>query len=385
MTDQFILIIALSARPFLSALKRAGYKVTAIDAFADTQTIAMADQSIVVPYDQNGFNADALLAAISTLDVAQYLGFLYGSGFDAQPDLLEKIAHILPIIGNPPKVVSDVKTAKTFFGILQQSQVTYPSVYETLPERFHQKSILQKFSGGSGGGHITIVCEQQPDTLTLATESHYFQQYIEGLPVSLLFMADNENIEVIGYNEQWVNSSLGMPFQYAGAVNNIDLPLSAKQQLREAATHLTRKFGLIGLNSVDAILKKNKVYVLEVNPRLSATFELYEDKKGSLIYQHMQVCLKQATLTPYLQPSKQYKAHAIVYAETTITISAQFDWPEWAMDYPRFNMQFPAIILPANAPVCSVIAVAQSADDAKKLAQSRVKELLTLLISNQQD
>ncbi len=72
------------------AAKRAGYSVTAIDAFSDRQTVASADATLLVEYGCDGFNADALLAAVNTLDAGQYMGFVYGSGFEAQPELLEK-------------------------------------------------------------------------------------------------------------------------------------------------------------------------------------------------------------------------------------------------------------------------------------------------------
>lgn len=66
----------------------AGFKVTAIDGFADSQTQAMASLTALAPFDHDGFQAEALLAMIDTLDTAGYVGFVYGSGFEAQPDFV---------------------------------------------------------------------------------------------------------------------------------------------------------------------------------------------------------------------------------------------------------------------------------------------------------
>jgi predicted ATP-grasp superfamily ATP-dependent carboligase len=88
-----ILIIALSARPFATAAKQAGYQVTVIDGFGDAQTQACADEAFIVGFDETGFIADDLLDVINRLDTAQYQGFVYGSGFDGKPALLQEVAN----------------------------------------------------------------------------------------------------------------------------------------------------------------------------------------------------------------------------------------------------------------------------------------------------
>ena len=58
-------------RPHVEAAVKAGFVVTAIDAFADVQTAAMAEKSIAVAYDSQGFHADALIAAVGALDISR--------------------------------------------------------------------------------------------------------------------------------------------------------------------------------------------------------------------------------------------------------------------------------------------------------------------------
>ena len=70
---------------------------------------------MVVAYDRQGFYADTLIAAVDTFDVSRYAGFVYGSGFEAQPELLSRIAAKLPLIGNAPDAVAAVKTQTVFF------------------------------------------------------------------------------------------------------------------------------------------------------------------------------------------------------------------------------------------------------------------------------
>jgi predicted ATP-grasp superfamily ATP-dependent carboligase len=365
-----LLVIALSARPYVEAAKQAGYAVTAIDGFADKQTVELADKTIVVGFDHNGFEADALLGAIQKLDASQYLGFVYGSGLDAQPELLEKIASVIPLIGNSAACVKAVKTASSFFSTLTQCNVAYPQVVDSLIGR-HADGYLSKFAGGCGGTHIKLVSKD--DELAV---NHYYQQHVDGRSVSLLFLANGMQVEVVGFNEQWISPCSEMPFRYGGAVSHLVLSPSIQQQLMEAARRLTKAFGLVGLNSLDALVQDDIVYVLEVNPRLSATVDLYENTESSLLSLHVQAGLRQLNnVSHFNQLAAQSKAHAIVYAPFDMIIPASFDWPDWAVDTPCHDSQEVMV----GVPICSVLAKADDADTAKQLAQTRVKMLLNLL------
>ncbi len=389
----------------------------------------MAEKSIAIAYGRQGFDADALMAALAGLDLNRFIGFVYGSGFEAQPELLVKIAVKLPLIGNCSDTVAAVKTPATFFAALQQLNINHPGVCYSYPEA-HSSDYLIKFAGGSGGTHI----HSANSHACLLTDKYYYQQKINGRPVSLLFLADKHDIEVIGFNEQWLSPSADAPFRYGGAVSNVNLSTGVQQQLINAAQKLTRKFGLLGLNSLDAIVgetvnatgQDGQVFVLEINPRLSATVDLYSDAKQDLFEQHVKVCLYHDDLlirhklnitpvraepveahklihistgsmrTDYLVNSigsiNQYdmnklnlqcKAHAIVYAVEEIKLLAPVLWLDWAIDTPQLSEKM--FIISSGEPVCSVLAYANSADTAKKIAQSRVEIIQNLLQSLNRD
>lgn len=378
-TQKSLLVIALSARPYVEAAKRAGYAVTAIDGFADKQTVEFADKTIVVAFDRNGFEADALLRAIQKLDASQYLGFVYGSGLDAQPELLDKIASVIPLVGNSAASVKAVKTASSFFATLKQCNIAYPLVFDSLTG-MHADSYLTKFAGGCGGTHIKLAGIKLAGQGDKLPANHYYQQYVDGRSVSLLFLANGTQAEVVGFNAQWLSPSVEMPFRYGGAVSHIVLPQAIQQKLMDAAERLSRAFDLVGLNSLDAIVQDDHVYVLEINPRLSATVELYTESR--LLDLHVQASLGQLDhVSHFNRLATQSKAHAIVYAPFDMMIPATFDWPDWTVDTPYHDSQAQAqtIEIVAEAPVCSVLAEADDADTAKQLAQTRVKMLLNLL------
>ncbi len=383
-----ILIIALSSRPFVEAAVNAGYAVTAIDAFADVQTTKLADRVIAVAYGESGFHANDLLAAIDALDLSDFAGFVYGSGFEAQPQLLSKVVERLPLIGNTPDTVAAVKTPAIFFAALEQLQIPYPAVSYKLPEN-PSSPYLVKAVGGSGGIHIAEASHH----IQLG-DHQYYQQKIDGTPVSVLFLSDGQNITIIGFNEQLLSPSIESPYRYGGAVSNVVLPSDVQEVLIDAARKLAQRFCLLGLNSLDAIIdaESGQVSVLEINPRLSATVDLYRGAEQNLFELHVKACRhqldwEQVDLKPVDLKQGQISswhvecvAHAIVYARDELVLPFEFSWPDWVTDTPAPHQD--GCVISPGEPVCSVLGSADDALSAKKLAQARVEMVQNLLQSS---
>lgn len=374
---------------------RAGYSVVVIDAFSDAQTVALAKKTIVVRYGNAGFDADGLLQALHALNdgvfsLTCFAGFSYGSGFEAQPALLRKVISLIPVIGNSAKTLSAVKKSQTFFSVLRQLEVKHPETLAELPPSADFSQYLRKCSGGSGGVHV------HPATSLNGSdrERYYFQRKLDGLPISLLFVANGQDIEVVGFNEQWVNANERMPFRYGGAVSHVALSTSVQRQLFIAAKKITVAFKLLGLNSLDAILHisatgAEEVQVLEVNPRLSATVDLY-DQQRFLFERHIQACLygklgcgKSLQLNVIKSklhqdaPKLASKAHAIVYADSDVEIMADMVWPSWVTDSPVL-FEKPLKFM-SGKPVCSVFSYAEHAEMAKTEVLLRVEQVKSLL------
>ena len=362
----------------MTAAKCAGYKVTAIDAFADAETTALAEAVIVVEYSTNGFKAEALLSAVKSLPLAEYSGFVYGSGLDAQPALLSALAELLPCIGNTADTVAKVKSADVFFAALANHYLNFPPTFldksafdVALNSNVAEQVLLKKSAGGCGGTHI-----QYANTEATNSNNDYFQSYLQGQSISLLFLAAKGNITPIGLNEQWLAPGDSLPFRFGGAVSGAVLSPDVTCQLLHVAQQLTIAFGLKGLNSLDAIVQNDTVYVLEINPRLSATFALYEDA-ADIFTAHLQANVGECSYTK--KASETCHAMAVVYADKPINVSSQFTWPSWVTDTPLVPEELEGIAIVADMPVCTVTANARDALLAKQLAQSRVKMLLEML------
>jgi predicted ATP-grasp superfamily ATP-dependent carboligase len=208
----------------------------------------------------------------------------------------------------------------------------------------------------------------------------YFQREIKGVPVSLLFAADGKLARVIGFNRQLLAPSPAMPYRYGGAVGNTDLPDSIKQQLLHAAQQLTNAIGLRGLNSLDAMMDGEQLWVLEINPRLSASFDLYQAEDLNLFELHMQACAGnsgdwfKASAQALNLLSQKSKAHHVIYASYNLPLPSDLEWPEWVADRPM-----PGSEILAHSPVCTVLAEAENAESAYELIRARVKVIESMI------
>jgi predicted ATP-grasp superfamily ATP-dependent carboligase len=235
---------------------------------------------------------------------------------------------------------------------------------------------LVKALGASGGSHV----QPYSNAKVSLGKQCYAQQKLHGLPVSVLFLAYAQQAALVGFNELMLAPTKALPYRYGGAVSQIDLTASEQDQLLKAAQQLTAEFSLLGLNSLDAVLQDGVAYVLEINPRLSASVGLYETVDGemSLLAMHVAACKQAQTYT--LPSSVAVKsgsvAQAVIYSELPLSIPANFIWPDWVQDCPSPQS---SIQMHAGEPICTVLASADKADAAKQLLAIRVKMLNNLL------
>lgn len=352
-----IIVAAVSARPFVKAAAQAGYEVIAMDVFSDKDTQTAAKKAFKITYANGGFVADELERILSQLNLSEIAGFVYGSGFEAQPDLLDRIEARLRLLGNRPSVVRDLKRPAHFFTLLDTLDIQHPVIsFQALESA---EGWLSKHAGGSGGTHvINAPVGEAPPT------GYYYQKAVKGEPVSMLFLAHAGNVQVIGFNEQWVAYSALQPYRYGGIVGHGNLPESVKSKLLDAAKKLTQAVGLRGLNSLDAIMYQDDIWVLEINPRLSSTFDLYQSLSCNLFDLHVKACSDEV-LGKISVPSLA-KARQVIYAPAELEIPGNQDWPDWVADIPVANSR-----ITANNPVCTVLAEAGNATEARSLVNAR--------------
>lgn len=371
-----LIIASLSANAYAKAAVLAGYQVITLDAFADVDTQETAIQSHVVKQHQGNFDNVDFLIQLQKIVLVNCMGLVYGSGFDGDSHLLAQIAKLVPLIGNTAQIVADIKYPPHFFTVLSSLRISYPPV-SFLPMT-DTTGWLIKYGGGTGGAHIQFAYKQNP-----IDNSAYFQrEIIDAQAVSLLFLSDEKNTQVIGFNQQLISPSATQPFRFSGVVSACPLQETTQHALLKIAQQLTQFYGLRGLNSLDVLIepvgKHEKIHVLEVNPRLSASMACYVAKYPSLMRWHIDACMGNLkdTKACISNRSESATAMAIFYAPSRLVVD-DIAWPNWVADIP-VNQS----IIEYNAPVCTCYATANDYAAAKVLLNDRMQQLNQILATH---
>lgn len=365
---QVYLVVAVSGRAIAEALNVCGYSVAVVDGFADLDTCAAAVVSQKVSRTKFGLDMTEALEAVQKVQNAYCLkGLFYDAALELAPDLLDAMA-IDNVIGNSSATLRRCKDPVEFFSALDKKLIPHPDV-SFKPIKQSSQMWLQKSSRSSGGLGITDSFgrfDQDPGT--------YFQKKMSGMNFSVTFLSTGHKIKVLGYNTLWSKSyGPNIPYLYEGAMNQADLTEEQRCTARDYTTSIACEFNLVGLNSIDFILAGDRVYVLEINPRIPATYELYETRQGNLIREHLDACVH-AKLNP-VQRKPLLRAHAIVYAPVPVQVPPHFDWPLWTADRPH-----PEEVIQKNEPVCSVFAGGKNMFQVRDMVRARKERILNKLM-----
>lgn len=360
MREPPFLIAAVTGRALAASAARAGHAAVVLDCFADQDTRAVATQCRAVRAARRlRFDARALLAAAAELaPPAESAGLVYGSGFEARPGLLTRLARGRCLLGNPPRVMALVKDPRRFFPLLDRLGIRHPQVRYTAPD--NSAGWLLKRAGGAGGTHI-----RHADRGPRAGE--YLQAHEPGHAASALFLADGRRAFLIGFNRQWTSPARnGLPFLYGGGVGRVALPPGLESDVRSRLDALVAATGLVGLNGLDFLVREDEWSALEVNPRPTATMELYDpDFPDGLFDAHVRAV--QGELPEHPAPRGPSRAHAIVLAPAACQVPAGFSFPPWCRDLPAAGLRFSA-----GDPVCTVLADADHPEEALRRVHLRV-------------
>jgi predicted ATP-grasp superfamily ATP-dependent carboligase len=355
------LIISQSGRALAASAKRAGIATHVIDLFADEDTVENTLSNTSVTGFSGGNSPETLIYL-----VAEYasnnpdLSVLIGSGFEECPELLMQLEQRFSVIGNHSGIIRQLKDPTVFFKKLEELALPYPE-YITDVNQVFSGEFLIKSKGDAGGGHIKHFKNHK----SLAPGT-YLQALLRGNNYSATFIADGQSFHVLGFNETWVSKD-NCDFTFAGAVSNVSLPNKLRQKVTDAIRQLVVEYELKGLCGLDFIVDDSGQYsILEVNPRPTATFELYENQ-GSLFPRHI-AAFHGKMKKPELDQSLS-RALGLLYAGKSITIPC-LNWPEWVTDRPNMGKH-----IARGEPVCTVHAEGHDIESVKQQLKTRLTNM----------
>ncbi|MGK6307984.1 ATP-grasp domain-containing protein [Variovorax sp. DT-64] len=378
---QTLAVAAISARAMAEAAAHEGFDVVALDLFGDVDTRRAASRWL--PIGEPGslhIDAAALLAALGGLARERaggrpLAGWVAGSGFEGEPDLLERGAGVLPLIGTPAAAVRRLRDPAVFFGFLAARGMAHPQVSLEAPE--DAQGWLMKDAHGCGGWHV----RRPPWPKNEQPSAHrYFQREMPGLPMSATFIANGRDAHVLGFNELSVRRFGARPFAFCGVIGPVPLAGDIAQRVTAIARALAAEFALQGLCSLDFMRDGDAIGVLEVNPRPPASMSLYRSQAGrpGLMQAHLRACLHGELPQPAPRQPQEIEGLEIVFAPRPMQLdeAAARQLAAWPgiHDLPAAGQRFDA-----DDPLCTLTASGSKATEVRmRLNEGRDRLLQSL-------
>ncbi len=332
-----MLVVAQSGRMLAVQLAAEGQQVLVIDCFADEDMQAVAKDFRLV--------ADLSLPSVKPAfeQLAGRYGFsavIYGSGLERYGETLAFLQRHARLLGNPVEVVRALQQTKDLFERLDRFAIAHP------PVQFSPPSMAENwlFKPDRGEGGIGVRWAKETD---FAGRTGYWQQFVDGRPMSALFLANGKQAQIVGVHQQLTECRDGQPFLFAGVVTVADFSAAHRRQIQRWLDRLVGDYGLVGLNSLDFVLADNEIRFLEINARPSASLQLYPAR---LVSAHIAACLGKNQEVRY--NSKICGGYKIVFARRAWQIPERFCWPEWVSDRPLAGT-----MIEAGQPLCSLSCV----------------------------
>jgi predicted ATP-grasp superfamily ATP-dependent carboligase len=286
-----VLIVGVSTRAAAESAARAGYDVTALDAYADVDQHASV-RALSLPRDfGEPFSPQGIVAAARDLpgDAVVYL-----SSFENHPAEVDALAAGRALWGNASGVLRQVRDPKMLADAFAQHGIRAPRVCSAQEERTERTAGVDRWVSKprvSGGGHgVRLWRAGEPPP-----RGHYLQEMVEGIPGSVVFVAAGGRGVALATSRQLVGESAfgASGFRYCGSILSPAGSADVAGSAIALVDAVTAVFPLVGVGAIDFVATDDGLRPVELNPRWSASMELVEHARGvSMFGVHADACAK---------------------------------------------------------------------------------------------
>ncbi|MBI2806232.1 MAG: ATP-grasp domain-containing protein [Planctomycetes bacterium] len=364
-SDSTVILLGASTRAAAMSALRAGRTPWCADLFADVdlERIATVRKVSAAAYP------DGLLDALADAPPGPVI---YTGALENRPDLIARIDRAL--WGNSPEVLRAIRSPERWTQCLELHRIPCPAVSKA-PE-VNGAWILKPRR--SAGGYAVREYKRQ----TFNPRTHFLQERIEGKPCSAVFVADRDQVMLLGITRQligtpWLNAT---GFHYAGSVGPLPISETELQRWRELGTALGQDFQLRGLFGIDAMVRDGVPWPVEINPRYTASVEILERAcQGAYLLHHAAAFA--ATAPAPAGAARSICGKAILFARKTFSFPTDGPWVESLepggnldsvehADIPRAGE-----IIEAGRPVLTVFASASTVHECETKLREKAQAL----------
>ena len=360
-----VLLAGTSTRAMAHSAAAAGYAVTSVDAFGDSDQ----PPGTRVVRVSGTLTAMAAARAASRLDAD---AVAYGGPFENDARAVGLLSKGRRLLGNPGSVLGRVRDPFAACDTLDRRGLNPARVWpEHTPPPLGRKRWLVK-PRASGGGRAVRRWEggRRPGT------AFYLQERVSGTPGSVVFASAHGiavplAVSTILCGERAFGAS---GYQYCGNITAAEDDrawLGGRRllaRLSRLANAIANAFDLVGVNGVDFVVERSVPRTIEINPRWCASMELPEWVYGLSVFRAHAAASGEGVLPEFDLARARRGAgavgKAVLYAREPVVIGETGVWLDRARaagfgvrDIPRTGE-----CIAAGRPVCTVLARAKTGD-----------------------
>lgn len=277
-----VLVCGASVRSLAESLLAVGRRPLCVDFFGDRDLLRLLEtQGGVYLGTISSFRDLPEMVKLVPSDTPM----VWTGGLENEPDILEAIARQRRVCGVSTEFVRLVRNPEALDELFRGTALKRParrplSEVASQPEP-DQWLLKPRKSGGGLGVRRLSPGEPAPGDPRdgVADSSAWAEQFVSGTTISALVWGDGRG------DAQLIGTSLllsGVPelgakgFQFCGNIGPIQLQGAMHLKLENAVKTLASRVFFEGIIGLDLVVNPEAVFLLEVNPRLTASHWLYE-------------------------------------------------------------------------------------------------------------
>lgn len=320
-----IAVVGASTRAAAFSLVRAGIDVASADLFADADLRAVCSVTKINDYPTE------IADWLATCDCD---GWLYTGALENHAELIEQMARLRPLLGNNGDVLRRVRGPLVLQEALSAVGLNFPETKRCDGSPPGDGEWLHKTGQGASGSGVKRASGLVPEGCGPKgfPSGGHWQRCIPGVSGSAIYIDG----ELRGITRQLIGEDLSRPnkpspspslkgrgisdFQYCGTLAPWNLPLTTSADITQLGQVLSIQYGVRGLFGVDFIFDGERIWPVEVNPRVTAAVEVVERVTGTnLLAEHLGA-FGIATANTHRSPAPA-AGKVILYTKQPLTIS----------------------------------------------------------------
>lgn len=393
-------VIGVNGKAIAESANRSGFKTYLVDYFSDLDNLQPQEENQIthIPMQKDPLNPDFKTEysreKLTDFAIEKLKGkvdaVLLASSVGSDYRMIEKIANYFKILGNDPGTVKSAKDWIILMKIFNKFNITYPEtrVFKSFGELKNlninypvviKPAIEKEFrmrhinSDSELTAFLDDAWEKFNTTGKKLTGKILVQEFINGTPISSSVLSNGKGAVTLTVNKQFIGiKKLNAPgrFTYCGHVTPANLDPDITVRVSEISNKIISKLNLIGSVGIDFVLKDNKIYFLEINPRFQDTIESVEKSKNiNLVEKHINAVNGELEVNVNLDINSLnwYFGKGVLFADRTIKIGNLSNIPE-VHDVPREGT-----LIREAEPVCTISVSGKSEAEVMKKLYEKVE------------